>query len=56
MANEELAVGKADLVNLWRLVEGNDGGPAWIKMMEKALPNMTYQAWRRDPQVNTTSQ
>ncbi|VAI42842.1 unnamed protein product [Triticum turgidum subsp. durum] len=50
MANEELAVGKADLVNLWRLVEGNDGGPAWIKMMEKALPNMTYQAWRRDPQ------
>uniref|UniRef100_A0ACD5TC07 Uncharacterized protein n=1 Tax=Avena sativa TaxID=4498 RepID=A0ACD5TC07_AVESA len=50
MANEELAVGKDDLVNLWRLVEGNDGGPAWIKMMEKALPNMTYQAWRRDPQ------
>ncbi|KAF7083044.1 hypothetical protein CFC21_086865 [Triticum aestivum] len=50
MANEELAVGKSDLVNLWRLVEGNDGGPAWIKMMEKALPNMTYQAWRRDPQ------
>uniref|UniRef100_A0A453N3T7 START domain-containing protein n=1 Tax=Aegilops tauschii subsp. strangulata TaxID=200361 RepID=A0A453N3T7_AEGTS len=50
MANEDLAVGKADLVNLWRLVEGNDGGPAWIKMMEKALPNMTYQAWRRDPQ------
>ncbi|XP_006648262.3 uncharacterized protein LOC102714348 [Oryza brachyantha] len=51
MANEELAVGKDDLVNLWRLVEGRDGGPAWIKMMEKALPNMTYQAWRRDPQT-----
>jgi hypothetical protein len=49
MANEELAVGKDDLVNLWRLVEGNDGGSAWIKMMEKSLPNMTYQAWRRDP-------
>jgi hypothetical protein len=56
MGNEELAVGKDDLVNLWRLVEGNDGGPAWIKMMEKALPNMTYQAWRRDPPVNDTSQ
>jgi hypothetical protein len=55
MANEELAVGKDDLVNLWRLVEGNDGGPAWIKMMEKALPNMTYQAWRRDPQVDVLS-
>lgn len=52
MANEELAVGKDDLVNLWRLVEGRDGGPAWIKMMEKSLPTMTYQAWRRDAQVN----
>jgi hypothetical protein len=51
-ANEELAVGKDDLVNLWRLVEGRDGGPAWIKMMEKSLPTMTYQAWRRDTQVN----
>ncbi|KAL6629240.1 hypothetical protein ACP70R_029005 [Stipagrostis hirtigluma subsp. patula] len=50
MGSEELAVGKDDLVNLWRLVEGRDGGPAWIKMMEKSLPTMTYQAWRRDAQ------
>ena len=56
MGNEELAVGKDDLVNLWRLVEGNDGGLPWIKMMEKSLPNMTYQAWRRDPPVGDTSQ
>jgi hypothetical protein len=55
MANEELAVGKEDLVNLWRLVEGRDGGPSWIKMMEKSLPTMTYQAWRRDTQVNDSS-
>lgn len=55
MANEELAVGKDDLVNLWRLVEGRDGGPSWIKMMEKSLPTMTYQAWRRDAQVNESS-
>ena len=54
-ANEEMAVGKDDLVNLWRLVEGRDGGPAWIKMMEKSLPTMTYQAWRRDAQVNESS-
>ncbi|XP_062224243.1 uncharacterized protein LOC133922778 [Phragmites australis] len=51
MANEEMTVGKDDLVNLWRLVEGRDGGPAWIKMMEKALPTFTYQAWRRDAQT-----
>nr|CAB3445426.1 unnamed protein product [Digitaria exilis] len=50
MANEELAVEKDDLVNLWRLVEGRDGGPSWIKMMEKSLPTFTYQAWRRDAQ------
>ncbi|XP_037468562.1 uncharacterized protein LOC119340744 isoform X2 [Triticum dicoccoides] len=50
IANEELVLGKADLVNLWRLVEGNDSGPASIRMMEKALPNMTYQACRRYPQ------
>ena len=55
MANEEMAVGKDDLVNLWRLVEGRDGGPSWIKMMEKSLPSMTYQAWRRDAQVNESS-
>ena len=55
MANEEMAVGKDDLVNLWRLVEGRDGGPSWIKMMEKSLPTMTYQAWRRDAQVNESS-
>jgi type IV secretory pathway TrbD component len=52
--SEELAVGKRDLANLWRLVEGRDGGPAWIKMMDRSLPTMTYQAWRRDAQVNTT--
>jgi hypothetical protein len=51
VANEGLAVGKDDLVNLWRLVEGRDGGPAWIKMMEKELPTFTYQAWRRDAQT-----
>jgi hypothetical protein len=47
-----VAVGMADLVNLWRLVEGADGGPAWTKMMEKSLPTMTYRAWRRDAQVS----
>jgi hypothetical protein len=52
IANEGLAVGKDDLVDLWRLVEGRDGGPAWIKMMEKELPTFTYQAWRRDAQVD----
>ena len=27
------------------------GGPCWIHMMDRATPNMTYQAGRRDPKV-----
>lgn len=37
-----------DLQNLLALVETTDGGPAWIHMMDKSLPSMSYQAWRRD--------
>ncbi|KEH42916.1 putative START-like domain-containing protein [Medicago truncatula] len=37
-----------DLQNLCKLVEEKDGGPAWIQMMDRSTPNMTYQAWRRD--------
>ncbi|XP_072984478.1 uncharacterized protein [Typha latifolia] len=47
----ELAVTGEDLEHLCRLVEVRDGGPAWLKMMEKSLPNMRYQAWRRDPET-----
>lgn len=40
-----------DLEHLCRLVEVKDGGPAWIQMMEKSVPTMSYQAWRRDPET-----
>ncbi|CAN6234244.1 unnamed protein product [Urochloa humidicola] len=46
---EQLAVNTGDLMHLWRLVEEKDGGPSWIHMMERTLPTMRYQAWRRDP-------
>ncbi|CAL5035818.1 unnamed protein product [Urochloa decumbens] len=46
---EHLAVNTGDLMHLWRLVEEKDGGPSWIHMMERTLPTMRYQAWRRDP-------
>lgn len=45
-----LAVNTADLMHLRRLVEEKDGGPPWIHMMERTLPTMRYQAWRRDPE------
>ncbi|KAL2902957.1 StAR-related lipid transfer protein 7 mitochondrial [Bienertia sinuspersici] len=42
-------VNEADLRILYQLVEMQDGGPAWIHMMDRSTPKMTYQAWRRDP-------
>lgn len=48
---EKLVVTDADLRYLDGLVEEKDGGPAWIQMMDRSTPNMSYQAWRRDPEV-----
>ena len=52
---EQLVVNTGDLMHLWRLVEEKDGGPSWIHMMERTLPTMRYQAWRRDPPVCSSS-
>ncbi|KAG0460632.1 hypothetical protein HPP92_020929 [Vanilla planifolia] len=46
-----LAVTSEDLKHLSDLVEATDDGPAWIQMMDKTMPNMSYKAWRRDPEV-----
>ncbi|KAE8708614.1 Detected protein of unknown function [Hibiscus syriacus] len=42
-------VSEEDLKHLWQLVEMRDGGPTWIHMMGRSTPNMSYHAWRRDP-------
>ncbi|XP_007039199.2 PREDICTED: uncharacterized protein LOC18605857 [Theobroma cacao] len=44
-------VTEEDLKHLWQLVEMRDGGPSWIHMMDRSTPNMSYQAWRRDPKT-----
>lgn len=49
--NKSLLVRREDLEHLCQLVEGKDGGPAWQQMMDRSMPNMSYQAWRRDPQI-----
>ncbi|XP_057969690.1 uncharacterized protein LOC131158814 [Malania oleifera] len=46
-----LLVNKNDFQHLSELVEVTDGGPAWIQMMDRSTPNMSYQAWRRDPET-----
>ncbi|KAJ1404013.1 START-like domain superfamily [Sesbania bispinosa] len=47
-------VTEQDLQYLSKLVEEKDGGPAWIQMMDRSTPTMSYQAWRRDPEVVLT--
>ncbi|KAJ0968633.1 hypothetical protein J5N97_025550 [Dioscorea zingiberensis] len=51
MGSRKLAVTEEDLEYLNRLVEVTDGGPVWQQMMERSLPSLTYQAWRRDPET-----
>ncbi|KAI5061041.1 hypothetical protein GOP47_0023546 [Adiantum capillus-veneris] len=45
-----LAVGNEDLRDLHRRYYYKDGGLPWELMMERSIPGMTYQAWRREPQ------
>lgn len=47
-------VNEDDLKHLHKLVEEKDGGPTWIQMMDRSTSNMSYQAWRRDPEVNSS--
>ncbi|KAH7291960.1 hypothetical protein KP509_29G043900 [Ceratopteris richardii] len=43
-----------DLVTFYRKLHYKDGGPRWEFMLERSIPGMTYQAWRRDPQHGPT--
>lgn len=49
--NSDVVVTEEDLDHLCQLVEMNDGGPAWIEMMDRSTPTMRYKAWRRDPKT-----
>lgn len=46
-----IPVNEVDLQYISRLVTEKDGGPAWIQMMDRSTPTMSYQAWRRDLEV-----
>ena len=43
-----------DLARFMKMLDGTDGGPAWNIMMDKSVTDMTYQAWRRDPEEGPT--
>ncbi|KAL8139045.1 hypothetical protein V2J09_005046 [Rumex salicifolius] len=47
-SSETTCINEGELRHLRQLVEGKDGGPDWIHMMERSTPTMAYQAWHRD--------
>ena len=40
-----------DLEHLLQLLEVGNATREWQFMMDKTTPNMSYQAWRHEPQV-----
>ncbi|XP_042376245.1 uncharacterized protein LOC121969964 isoform X1 [Zingiber officinale] len=50
-SSDKPVVTDEDVEHLFRLVEETDEGPVWQKMMDKSLPSMSYQAWKREPKT-----
>ncbi|KAH9764574.1 START domain-containing protein [Citrus sinensis] len=48
---EQHVVTENDLEHLLQLLERKDGEIEWQTLMEKSTPNMTYQAWRSEPET-----
>lgn len=46
-------VTELDLRHLVQLVERKDGGNAWMQIMDRFTSGMRYQAWLREPKVNS---
>lgn len=48
-------VSTEDLAQFMKMLDCTDGGPTWQPLMEKAVTGMSYQAWRREPEVRQVS-
>ncbi|GFP94125.1 star-related lipid transfer protein 7 mitochondrial [Phtheirospermum japonicum] len=48
------SVSDKDLEHLLSLLDGKDGEMTWQSMMERSTSNMTYQAWRHEPEMGPT--
>ncbi|KAJ4722607.1 StAR-related lipid transfer protein like [Melia azedarach] len=48
---EQDVVTENDLEHLLQLLEKKDGEMEWQSIMERSTPNMTYQAWRHEPET-----
>ncbi|WOL08007.1 hypothetical protein Cni_G16758 [Canna indica] len=47
--DEHDIVSEKDLEHLLHILDGKVGDAAWQNQMERATPNMIYQAWRHEP-------
>lgn len=45
-------VTEKDLEHLLQFLDGKVVDTAWQQFMERTTPNMVYQAWRHEPEVN----
>lgn len=53
---EQDVVTQADLEHLLHLLEGKDGVMDWQSFMERSTPNMQYNAWRHESEVDSNVQ
>lgn len=51
---EQNIVTEKDLEHLLQLLEGKVGEMAWQSLMKRSTPNMSYQAWRHEPEKGPT--
>ena len=49
---EQDAVTENDLEHLLHFLEGRDEEMEWQNMMARSIPNMAYQAWLHEPEVD----
>ncbi|KAL0742821.1 hypothetical protein Bca4012_084334 [Brassica carinata] len=49
---EQEIVTEKDLKHLLHLLEAGNANMEWLSMMDKTTPNMSYQAWRHEPQTD----
>ncbi|EOA30626.1 hypothetical protein CARUB_v10013761mg [Capsella rubella] len=50
-ASDKVIVTEKDLKHLLHLLEAGNANLEWQSMMDKSTPNMSYQAWRHEPET-----
>lgn len=51
IVHKKVVVTNDDLAAFMKLIDCTDGGPIWQPLMERSITGMSYQCWRREPEV-----